>query len=471
MGKKEVKLEKKLSVVNVWALAFGCIIGWSAFVLPGTSFLKNAGTLGTAIGMGIAALLMVIIAFNYNYMVNKFPRSGGEFIYSNEAFGKNSAFICSWFLSLSYLVLVPLNATGLPLIARALFGDFFQFGFYYQVAGYEVYLGEIVLAIIALLLFAYLSIRGVKFTGVFQTILTVMLAGGVILVSIAALFSDKANADNLLPLFGENKVPIAGIIGVLAIAPYAFVGFDTIPQAAEEFNFSPKKTIGILILAIFFGAAIYVGINTFSASVVPSEYGSWVEYVKDIDNLSGVKSIPSFNAAKELLGVVGLVAIGGAVMAALISGVVGFYMASSRLLYSISKEKMLPEWFGELHENYKTPKNAIVFVMVLGCIAPFFGRNTLLWIVDMSSLGAAIGYGYTSAASLKFAIQEKNTSIIITGALGTLFSIVCAIILLVPIKGLNCSLSKESYICLLVWVVMGLIFYMYSRHKANKHCN
>ena len=184
-----------------------------------------------------------------------------------------------------------------------------------------------------------------------------------------------------------------------------------------------------------------------------------------------MKSIPSFNAAKELLGVVGLVAIGGAVMAALISGVVGFYMASSRLLYSISKEKMLPEWFGELHENYKTPKNAIVFVMVLGCIAPFFGRNTLLWIVDMSSLGAAIGYGYTSAASLKFALKEKNIGIIITGALGTLFSIVCAIILLVPIKGLNCSLSKESYICLLVWVVMGLVFYLYSRHKANKHCN
>ncbi len=64
MEKNEVKLERKLSTPNVLALAFGCIIGWSAFILPGTSFLKNAGTLGSAIGMFVAALVMIIIAAN-----------------------------------------------------------------------------------------------------------------------------------------------------------------------------------------------------------------------------------------------------------------------------------------------------------------------------------------------------------------------------------------------------------------------
>lgn len=465
---EEVKLEKKLSAVNVWALAFGCIIGWSAFVLPGTSFLKNAGTLGTAIGMGIDAIIMIIIAFNYNYMVNKFPRSGGEFIYSKEAFGRKSAFWCSWFLSLSYLTMVPLNATGLSLIAKTIAGDCFQFGFHYKVAEYEVYLGEILLAITALIIFAVLSIRGVKFTGVFQTVLTVLLAGGVITVGVAALLSNKATASNLVPVWGMDKTPIAGIVSVLAIAPYAFVGFDTIPQAAEEFNFSAKKTIVILIIAIFFGASLYVGINTIAASVVPAEYNSWVEYVRDIDNLSGVKATPSFNAAKELLGNFGLTVIGLAVLAALISGIVGFYMASSRLLYAVSKEKMLPEWFGKLHPKYKTPKNAIVFVMAIGCIAPIFGRNTLLWIVDMASLGAAIGYGYTSASAFIFALKDKKIGIMITGGIGTIFSVVCAVILLVPISGLKCSLGKESYICLIVWVAMGVIFYLCRQYKNKR---
>lgn len=461
------KLEKKLSTLNVWALALGCIIGWSAFALPGTTFLKNAGTLGTVIGMMLAALVMIIIAFNYNYMINKYPVSGGEFTYAQEAFGKTNAYICSWFLGLSYIAIVPLNATGLPFIARSLFGDWFQFGYLYDVAGYNVYLGEILLAVGALILFAILGIRGVKFTGVFQSILTCMLIGGVFIVGVSAIVSPKSSVDNLLPLFSPDKTPVAGIAAVLAVAPYAFVGFDTIPQAAEEFKFSVRKTITIMIIAILFGGLCYAGLNTIAVSVIPEGYADWTEYVKDLDNLTGINAVPTFYAARELLGVPGIVALGAAVLGALLSGVVGFYMASSRLLYSISRSEMLPGWFGKIHPKYKTPANAILFVMIISLIAPFFGRNTLVWIVDMSSVGAAIGYGYTSAAAFKFALKERNTGIMITGVLGTIFAIVCAVILLVPIKGLNCSLGKESYICLGVWIVLGIIFSISMKVKKN----
>lgn len=460
------KLEKKLSTINVWALALGCIIGWSAFALPGTTFLKNAGTLGTIIGMMLAAIVMIIIAFNYNYMINKYPVSGGEFTYAQEAFGKTHAFICSWFLGLSYLAIVPLNATGLPFIARSLFGNLFQFGYLYDVAGYNVYLGEILLAVVALVLFAVLGIRGVKFTGVFQSILTFMLIGGVLIVGVAAIVSPKSSVDNLLPLFSPDKTPAAGIVAVLAVAPYAFVGFDTIPQAAEEFKFSVRKTITIMIIAILFGGLCYAGLNTIAVSVIPEGYADWTEYVKDLDDLTGINAVPTFYAARELLGVPGLIALGAAVLGALLSGVVGFYMASSRLLYSISRSEMLPGWFARIHPKYKTPANAILFVMIISLIAPFFGRNTLVWIVDMSSVGAAIGYGYTSAAAFKFALKDKKYGIMITGVLGTIFAIVCAVILLIPIKGLNCSLGKESYICLGVWIVLGIIFSI--NMKINK---
>lgn len=471
MENTTLKLDKKLSTLHVWALAFGCIIGWSAFALPGTSFLKNAGTLGTAIGMILASLVMIIIAFNYNYMINKYPVSGGEFTYAQKAFGKANAFICSWFLGLSYLAIVPLNATGLPFIARSIFGDLFQFGYLYDVAGYNVYLGEILLAASALVAFAMLGIRGVKFTGVFQVILTFLLIGGVLVVGVAAIFSSKSSPDNLLPLFSPGKAPVAGIAAVLAVAPYAFVGFDTIPQAAEEFKFSVHKTIAIMVVAILFGGLCYAGLNIIAVSVIPEGYADWTEYVKDLDNLKGINSVPTIHAAKELLGVPGLVAIGVAVLGALFSGVVGFYMASSRLVYSISRSEMLPGWFGKIHPKYKTPSNAILFVMIISLIAPFFGRNTLVWIVDMSSVGAAIGYGYTSAAAFKFALKEKNAGIIFTGILGTLFAIVCAVILLVPIRGLNCSLGKESYICLGVWIVLGIIFRLSMKFRKSKKQN
>ena len=468
---KEVKLEKKLSPINVWALALGCIIGWGAFVMPGNTFLGKAGPLGTAIAMGIATLIMIVIAFNYNFMINKFPVAGGEFTYTQKAFGSNHAFVCSWFLGLSYLCIVPLNGTALALIGRNLMHNVFQVGFHYTVAGYDIYLGEIILALVALGLIAFLSIKGVKFAGVFQTLLVFCLVGGVLIVALAALISDKASFSNLSPAFYENTTGasggIGGILAVVAVAPWAFVGFDTIPQAAEEFKFSPKKTKTIMVISILFGGMVYIVLNTVTAMVVPEGYGSWVEYIDDLPNLNGLMALPTFYAAKTLLGTAGVVFLGVAVLAAILSGIVGFYMATSRLLYSMAKENVIPAWFGVLHPEYKTPRNAILFIMVIAMIAPFFGRTALGWIVDMSSLGAAIGYGYTSLAATKYAKEEGNSGLVFTGVLGTIMALIFCILLLVPIPMFGCSLGKESMICLIVWVVMGIIFYLGTSKKRK----
>lgn len=462
------QLQKKLSPVNVWALAFGCIIGWGAFVMPGNTFLVKAGPLGTAIAMGIASLIMIVIAFNYNYMINRFPVAGGEFTYTQNAFGKIHAFICSWFLGLSYLAIVPLNATALALIGRNLMGNTFKFGFHYNVVGYDIYFGELLLAVVALILFAYLSIKGVKFSGIFQTGLVFALVAGVAIISAAAILSPDISFENLLPAYNPGSSEISGVLAVVAVAPWAFVGFDTIPQAAEEFNFSPAKTKVIMVLSILFGGAVYIALNTVTAAVVPDGYANWAEYIGDLENLSGLISLPTFNAANELLGTAGLVFLGIAVLAAILSGIIGFYMATSRLLYSMSKEKVLPAWFGKLHKKYKTPANAIIFVMAVSLIAPFFGRTALGWVVDMSSVGAAIGYGYTSLAALKYAIKEKKIGLIITGVIGSLMAVVFIVLLLVPIPMFNCSLGTESFICLGVWVVLGIVFYITSKYRKNQ---
>lgn len=69
MEKNEVKLERKLSTPNVLALAFGCIIGWSTFILPGISFLKKAGTLRTC-------NRDVCGCFSYDNYCGKYPLKG-----------------------------------------------------------------------------------------------------------------------------------------------------------------------------------------------------------------------------------------------------------------------------------------------------------------------------------------------------------------------------------------------------------
>lgn len=468
MENNEVKLERGLSSANVWALAFGCIIGWGAFVMPGNTFLPNAGPLGTAIALGIASLIMIIIALNYNFMLNRYPIAGGEFTYTDKAFGRNHAFVCAWFLGLSYLAIVPLNGTALALIGRNLMNNVFQVGFHYTVAGYDVYLGEILLAVVALVLFGWMSIRGAKTAGSFQTLLAAALVLGVASVTIAAVFSPKASWENLSPAYYPGDGSISGILAVVAVAPWAFVGFDTVPQAAEEFKFPPKKTILIMVLSILFGGGVYILLNTVTCSVIPEGYATWVEYIDDLPNLSGLISLPTFNAAHTLLGNAGVLFLGVAVLAAILSGIIGFYMATSRLLYSMSNENVLPGWFGKLHPKYKTPANAILFTMAIAVIAPFFGRTALGWIVDMSSTGAAIGYAYTSAAAFKFAKKEKNTGIMVTGLLGLVMGLLFLVLLLVPVPGLSCSLGKESYICLIIWAILGVAFYVYSKKKAAK---
>jgi len=464
---ENVRLEKKLSPVNVWSLALGCIIGWGAFVMPGNTFLLKAGPLGTAIAMAAAALIMCIIADNYHFMINKYPVAGGEFTYTSMAFGEKHAFICSWFLGLSYLAIVPLNATALALIGRNLMNNIFQVGFHYTVAGYDIYLGEILLAEAALVLFAVLSIRGVKFTGVFQTGLVFALVGGVLIVTIAALLNPSVSFSALQPAFAPAISRVGGVLAVVAVAPWAFVGFDTIPQAAEEFRFSPRKTKSIMVLSIVFGAAVYVVLNTVTAMVVPEGYASWDAYIADLQNLEGVLTLPTFHAGFQLLGTPGLVFLGVAVLGAILSGIIGFYMATSRLLYSMSREKVLPAWFGRLHPGYKTPANAIVFVLVIALAAPFFGRTALGWIVDMSSIGAAIGYGYTSLAAYHFAKKEHNTEIMLTGVIGSVMALIFMILLLVPVPMFNCSLGKESYFCLVLWIALGIVFYVRSGNKEK----
>ncbi|MCQ2137426.1 MAG: APC family permease [Bacteroidales bacterium] len=460
---RETGLKRKLSPVNVWALALGCIIGWGAFVMPGNKFLITAGPLGTAIAMAVAAVIMIVLAFNYDYMINIYPEAGGGFAFARHSFGRNHAFVCSWFLGLSYLTIVPLNATALALLGRNLLGNVFQFGFHYTVAGYDIYCGELLLAVAALVIFAWINIRDIKFSGGFQTILVFALVAGVAIIGAGALISPQTSMASLAPGFHPDVAPIAGILAIIAIAPWTFLGFDTIPQAAEEFNFSPRKTKAIMIISLLFGGLVYVVLNTVTAAVVPEGYAAWPEYLADLPNLHGVKSLPTFNAAYQILGGAGLVFLGIAVLAAILSGIVGFYMATSRLLYAMARNQYLPKWFGTLHPKYSTPKNAVIFVMLISLTAPFFGRSALNWIVDMSSIGAAIGYGYTSAAAFKHARKEKKYGIAASGALGVLISLAFCVLLLVPIGNLGCCLGPEAYICLGIWTVLGIIFYFSSR--------
>ena len=477
-------LRRQLSPMHVWAIAFGCVIGWGSFINPGKKFLPNSGVAGTTIAMILGAMVMIIIAFSYAYMVPKYPNAGGEFSFAKNTFGKHMAFLCGWFLVVAYLTNVPMNSTAIGLIVDGLDGsaDILKFGFHYNIAGFDIYMGEMLLSMAVLIFFGWLNMIGVRKAGIVQTILSSLLVTCVFVLFLSAVFSAKAKGVNMQPIWGFDKaaakaagavtadIPkyahtgtagvLSAILATFAIAPWAYVGFDAIPQAAEEFNFSFKKVSFIMMIAIVFGCFVYVSNNAVAAAALEN----WPERVMAGDWVLLI-------AAEELLGSFGKVLIGLGVSCAVLSGIMGFYLASSRLMYSMSREGYLPEWFGKVNEKYGTPRNAILFCILVSLSGPILGREALGWFVDMSAIGASIGYFFTCASTLKTEKRDGDGSAFLRAMAitGIGFSLAFMILQLIPIPGLSgVHFGKESYIMLIVWVLLGLIFYLKQRKEFRE---
>lgn len=459
-----MSLKRGLSPVHVWSLAFGCIIGWGAFMMPGTTFLPTAGTLGTAVAMALGALIMVVIAFSYSYMVPRHPQAGGGFTFARECFGRHHAFLCGWFLALAYVANVPMNSTALGLMTRKLFFGVFQFGRMYRVAGYDIWLGEVLLALAVLVFFAVLSIRGVRKSGVVQTLMAFSLVGAFLVIVISTFFSPVTRWSNLRPLWGPLANPSdaeiwRGVLAIVAVAPWAYVGFDTIPQAVEEFRFSSRRVNGIMIGAIAFGCLVYSCNNLVTAAASPD----WTAFVESHDWAVGA-------AVEALMGKAGLVALGVAVACAILTGILGFLSATSRLLMSMARDGYVPQWFAHVHPKYRTPSHAILFCLAVSVVGPWFGRTALGWFVDMSAIGAAIGFGYTTASCFATLARARELgrrpALAVSAALGTVFSLGFVVFLLTP--GLPGCLGTEAYVMLSVWTAMGAVFYGMQRKRIGK---
>lgn len=448
---KQGTFKKDLRRIDIFSLALGAIIGWGCFVLPGTSFLPDGGPLGAMLGLLLGGVIICIISVSYAYLIPKYPLSGGEFVFADAAFGKKHAFVCGWMIILAYWSLIPLNSTALAMVSRYLIpGSPFQVGYLYTIAGWDVYLGEIALAYVFIIGLGIVNIKGIKSAGWFQTLVALALLCSVIFVLVGTLLT-QPDLSNLQPYFAEGKSGFSCILAIIAFAPYCFVGFDCIPQAAEEYKFSHKKVLPLMIGSIMAGAFIYIAVVFVTAVVEP-----WDEMLASNPDWATGEMI------LQAIGYIGVFFIGIAMLCAVVSGMNAFYISSSRLMYSMSYADALPSQFGKLTPQ-GTPRLAILFMMVLSLIAPWFGRQVLSWIVDMTCVGAAIGFIYTCASATVIAKREGNKKQMAISGLGIAVASIFLIITFVP--GMPGFLSVPSFIILGVWIVLGIIFYLSIKNK------
>lgn len=438
-------MKSYLTKIDLFSIVIGSIIGWGAFMLPGTKFLQESGIINTALGLSLGSICIMIIEYNYRVMMEEHDEEGGEFSYTYNILGKNHGFIVGWFLLLAYFTMIPLNATAFPLVIEKVFGDILKFGYIYNVAGVDVYLGEVLVSNIIVILFAYFNIKGIKNSSKIQNkiIFTLIILVAVIFITMFIKSDRNIIIDNYI---SNYKFNLKQVLTTFAITPFAFVGFDAIPQLSKEYKFSAKKASLVAIISLSIGTLIYNALNIITAMAY-SPYKA-----KTLDWALG-------SAVSENLGRLGFVLLVIALIAAVSSGINGFMICSSKLIGSIADYKILPSKFGELN-NKGVLKNAIIFISVVSLIAPWFGRTVIIWIVDMASLGASIAYMYVSYIAMRKARNFKSN---IMSLLGTSISLLFILLLLIPMS--PASLGKESLIALGIWIVLGFIFLKFGNFK------
>jgi basic amino acid/polyamine antiporter, APA family len=429
---------------DVLAVAFGAMIGFGWIVLTG-GFLESAGTLGAALAFVIGGVVVGLVGLTYAELVSAMPHVGGEHNYVMRALGSRPAFVTSWALVLGYVSVVAFEAVALPQTLLYLFPDMLA-GRLWTVAGYEVYASWVAVGVGAAVVMTALNYVGVRPAAVFQSIAVLfLLAVGLALVVGAFVGGDT---DDMEPLFTGGA---AGLIAVLVATPFLFVGFDVIPQSAEEIHLPYRKIGQLLLLSVGMAVAWYVLIMlTVGSSLPASELaGSELAAADGMAALWG----------SDLMGTV--LVLGG--IAGILTSWNGFLIGASRLVFAMARSGMLPAWFGRLHARYRTPGNALVFIGALSVLAPFFGRPALVWMVDAGGLSIVIAY---VMVALSFVVLRRREPAMerpfrAPGGTGTgVVAVVLAVglgVLFLP--GMPAALVwPYEWVLLAVWWALGLAF-------------
>ena len=447
------------SALDVWGLAFGCMVGWGAFVMPGASFLPLAGPAGTIISMVIGLAVMLVIGSNIVYLMKRSQREGGVYSYTKEAFGRDHAFLCAWFLCLSYLTIVFLNGTALFLVIRTMLGDAAHWGYYYTIAGNAVYLTEVIVSVIALAGVGLLFIVAKSALKRLATALAVLLLAGSVITLIFCL--PRALSCEVLGSFGYQGVNKSfAVFSIVILAPWAFVGFEVTTLDTARFNFPLRKIKGVIFSSLILAALVYIAMVLVSVSAIPAGYGSWKDYFSNLDKLKGIVSLPTFHAAWTVMGTTGIVIICISAMAAILTGIIGAYRAIVHVLSAMAEDKILSEKFSKTTYS-------IFFIMILSIVISLLGRNALNWFVDLTAFGAIVAYGYTCAAAYKTAKTESNYRIMATGILGTVISVIFVIVQIVPHLVALDTMSSEAFLLLSLWCLLGFVFYWHTVKRST----
>lgn len=455
------KFDKVMGAWDILVIAFGAMIGWG-WVINSGDWITTAGFAGSIIAMLIGGVMVFFVGLTYAELTSAMPQCGGEHVFSYRAMGPTGSFVCTWMIILGYVATSAFEATALPTVITYLFPKFNQV-YLYSIAGKDIYLTTILLGVGVAVLITFINIIGAKTAAILQTVLTAIIAiAGILLVVGSAINGDGANITGQMWESGTGTT-LGSVFKVACMTPFLFIGFDVIPQAAEEINVPYKKIGKIMLLSIFLAVAWYLLIIFAVCYIMPQS-----AIAQEMSSQNGLVSAKAIEIAfrSPLMGKV--LIIGG--LCGIITSWNSFLMGGSRALYSMGESLMIPKMFGKLGKH-KTPEAAIILCGIACVAAPFFGRGVLVWLVDAASFGCVIAYMFVS---ISFCILRKKKPEMarpykvkagrFVGVMAVLMAGFMTLLYIVP-ASFSAALVWQEWIVVGIWLALGAFFYFYSKKK------
>jgi amino acid transporter len=384
-GQKK-KLVRGIGIFGSAFLVLNGMIGAGIFALPSV-VAARAGVLSPWLFLAVGVLIITVV-LTFAELSSYFRISGGPVVYATRAFGPLTGFSTGWIYYVSRVAALAANSNAIAIYLGALWPWF----------GIDPGRAVVIVGVCGGL--TLVNVLGVKdgvrtlaFFTFFKLIpLLIMILLGLQYVSPEVLFP-------------ENMPTIDDLGGTTLLLIYAFVGFETVLITAGE-TAKPRITIPkVLILTVIATGVLYFLIVLVYVSVLPGEVAECATLV---------------DVGRRLAGPVGAVAITLAAIFSIGGNLSSIMLAVPRLTFALAEHRLLPPWFGHVHEKYSSPANSIIFLGGLAMVLALTGSfvrlaiaasltRLITYLVCIAALPVIKGQADTATIARAFRIKGGYT--------------------------------------------------------------
>lgn len=435
---------KSMTAVDLMALGIGAVIGTGIFILPGTVAANSAGP-GVTLSFFFSAIVCALAAMCYAEFSSALPVAGSAYSYGNVVFGE----FFGWALVLEYMLAVASVSTGWA----AYFNSFIaSFGIKLPKAvsgpfdpAHGTYINLV--AIVIVLLISWMLSKGMQSSMRINNIaVAIKIAIIVIFVVVGLFFIKPANYHPFLPYH------MKGVFHGATVVFFAYLGFDAVSSSAAEVK-NPKKNmpagiIGTLVVATVLYMAVSV-VLTGLVKYTKLDVANPVAYALEMVHQDWIAELLSIGA---LIG--------------MFTMMVTMIYSSSRLIYSIGRDGLLPSFLAKLDDKHHVPQQALWVVSII--IALMGGLVSLDQLTSLVNIGTLLAFLFVSFGIIPL---RRRKDIGNKGGFRVPFYPVLPVISGLACLGMMAMLSKETWIGAGIWFGLGIILYFsygYWHSKLNQ---